>query len=176
MYTMAAPGRQLVACLLLALVMSPAAGYLSMNFNQTYYFGPDGPWQGVIVGVGYSAGTHTVNLMPGNLGSSDPTMAWIPNTLACVNYTNSNCGIGGTIPPPPSGATIFSAGETFSEILGPYAYNCTGTGTSGNLLLAPGYELQDVNLGAVTWSYATYLSGISQGSPYESGTISLKRR
>lgn len=74
-----------------------ARAYVEMSWNTSYYFGPDGPWQAVTVGVqnNRTSELHTVNLLPAenSLGYSQiPT----PDLCALPNATEY-CGIGGTM-------------------------------------------------------------------------------
>ncbi|KAK4619599.1 hypothetical protein CLAFUW4_11572 [Fulvia fulva] len=74
-----------------------ARAYVEMSWNTSYYFGPDGPWQAVTLGVqnNRTSQLHTVNLLPAE-NSLRYTQIPTPDVCALPNATEY-CGIGGTM-------------------------------------------------------------------------------
>lgn len=115
--------RRLVVSLLLALSASVAHGYISIPYNSNQYFGPDGPWQAVSVGVyplGHPKGAvaATIDVFPARLADTRASFyrecrarrrrekapvfsqltVLVPTTQACSNDTTGDCGTGGVLP------------------------------------------------------------------------------
>ena len=72
--------------------------FLSIPYNTSYHFGPDGPWQAVSLGLKYPSDTDytTVNVYPGNLYSTIASL-YVPTVQACYNDTTGSCAVGGTV-------------------------------------------------------------------------------
>lgn len=77
-----------------------------MDWNNTHYFGPDGPWNALLVGVG----DETVNLLPGGIYAS----SWILTPSVCAPFGNdAACGVGGTVDTLPP---IISQGQPLADL------------------------------------------------------------
>ncbi|KAK4495769.1 hypothetical protein PRZ48_013037 [Zasmidium cellare] len=76
------------------LLSQPGLAYVEMSWNKSHFFGPDGPWQVITLGIQLNRTTEirTINLLPSdNLGYT-----YIPTAELCaLEGTNEYCGIGG---------------------------------------------------------------------------------
>ncbi|KAK5167759.1 uncharacterized protein LTR77_007458 [Saxophila tyrrhenica] len=72
--------------------------FLSIPYNTTDYFGPDGPWQAVSLGLKYPADEDysPVNVYPSNLYNTIAAL-YVPTSQACQNDTTGSCAAGGTV-------------------------------------------------------------------------------
>jgi hypothetical protein len=85
-----------LACMLLALPRL-GLGYIPIDWNTTQYFGPDGPWQGVVAaisGAARSVHTQSVTLYPW----SSIGMPLLLTTDTCnLPDADATCGAGGLV-------------------------------------------------------------------------------
>jgi hypothetical protein len=83
---------------LLALAQ-PGLSYITMAWNTTQYFGPDGPWQGVLAAVNVPGDwfhTQPVTLYPWVNGGASSLLT----TDTCsLPHADATCGVGGLIKP-----------------------------------------------------------------------------
>lgn len=166
--------RRLMAMLALALLVSKAAGYLSIPFNSTYYFGPDGPWQGIVFDVKYDNPVsikQTVSFLPAWWPSGKGPSAYIPSDRSCDNFTESGCGVGGTIPPSPVDTNTDFHWNSFDIYGGDWFFNCTGNWSTAELVLSPSLLLWDPEVIVSSNLWITYPSGITTG--FETGLLGL---
>ena len=82
--------------------LASAQGFLSIPYNTGQYFGPDGPWQAVSLGI-YPPGNKDVNaqridVMPARLADTLASF-YLPTTQACANDKTGDCGAGGMLRP-----------------------------------------------------------------------------
>jgi len=95
---------------------------INVGFNTNTFFGPDGPWQAVQIGLGANNGGGTVNLYPGG--------AWQHNILVSTycNGTTANCpaALAGLYDISNANTTAVSLGSSIDQWGGAVAMNITG--------------------------------------------------
>ena len=88
----------LAAYFFLTLLSPPSSAFIAMNWNTSYHFGPDRPWQGVIVGINDSYPIDELQPMT-LLRSFNTQMPYLLTPELCsgnFSTSGSNCGVGGT--------------------------------------------------------------------------------
>lgn len=141
--------------LTVAAFIVPAASFISVSFNRTQYFGPDGPWQAGIVRIGPVNTTkwQQVNLYP-SFCDHTQAAAYVPTTQACANSASENCLLGDGIPPLKTTNRTFSA--SFNNPDWVMVYN--GSTTVMEVELAGGVNGQAV-VGVSSIAETTYPNG-----------------
>ena len=84
----------------LGFLASTSRAFLSIPYNTSQYFGPDGPWQAVSLGLKYPSDTaySYVSVYPANIYKTVAAL-YVPTLQACKNDTSGNCASGGTVTP-----------------------------------------------------------------------------
>lgn len=156
--------RRLTKCSIVLLLAQISFSYVVMNWNDTHYFGPDGPWQAVVVQVGSS----NVNLLPAGGGAFSSS---ILTSDVCAGEDSDNCGIGGFLndTPPisypiapqdnssPEAAPIpISAGNFSWSLIGNATWSWMSLEPLTEALLNPSWN---ATVSAVYNSMITYPSG-----------------
>lgn len=152
---------------ILALWTTSTTAYIQLAWNSTHSFGPDGPWNAVVVGVDYTAsrGRRNINLLPLRPASYFP-MLWAIGAQTCEEYpAHDSCGIGGTLEVGPAAYTAnASSYVAFTDAPGGWRYNLTGYQSGAIVELTPGQEVSNANIGISNISANTYYpSGIQSG-------------
>lgn len=155
--------------------------FFAIPFNTTHYFGPDGPWQAVVVTITYPIVNFTYlhqsqqffqNI---NLSPAPGFTGWVPSPQACSNYSTGSCGIRGMLSPLPGHGTPI--GEPYFNFVwdtiphhGTWGWGILGNTTRADLLVAGTHKL-NISIAVAEAMSVTYPSGRILGQ--ELGSLGL---
>ena len=146
--------------LILWLLTSPSQAFLSMPYNTSKYFGPDGPWQAVSLGLKYPSDIDysTVSVYPANLYDTIAAL-YVPTSQACTNDTSGECAAGGTVAP-----LVYTNGSSwytyFDQETG-YFFNLNGSTAYMDALLPQGVVFHQAIVDVCKVSQVTYPGGMT---------------
>lgn len=132
--------------------------FLSIPYNTSYHFGPDGPWQAVSFGLRYPGDSEyaTVNVYPGNLYDTVAAL-YVPTEQACYNDTTGTCASGGTV-----GTLAYTNGSSWYTYLNHetgYYFYYNGSTAYMDALLPQGIEYPGTIVDVCKIAQVTYPNG-----------------
>lgn len=148
-----------------------SAGYVEVYFNESHYFGPDGPWQAVRIDVAYrDEAFQSVNVYPTFLWEREGLV--VPSEKACQGYTSGDCALGSGISSIPPLGVLDPAIEYFRSPEANYSFTYSGSYTRMRVKVGDQYtNLTGAKVGVMDEALYHYPNGVEL--PTEVGFASL---